>query len=130
MAASGRNEGVRVLEDFVCKAIPCSGTVLPPSPGRGINKGMSVVAELSVRASQSSSQSLTNERLAEFRALSNGQLLEIVRSKNASLSSQELLAIHDIAVERLTKGSDAISDSSIELSREAMLVAINRTASS
>jgi hypothetical protein len=123
MPSSGQNEGIRVLEEFACEAIPRSGPTAPTS-GRGTNPGMEVVTELVVRASQ---PPLTKERIEELRAMSSAQLLALLRSSGPGLSSQELLAIHDIAAERWTKRDDPVSEGAIELSREAMLVAINRT---
>ena len=125
MAASGHNEGFRVLEDFACEAIPASASAGLGSKGRGVNAGMDVVAELVIRATH---LPLTEERIAELQAMSTAQLLELVRLGDLELSNQELLVIHDIAADRLTKANDPFSVGSRELSREAMLVAIRRSA--
>ena len=123
MPSSGQNEGIRVLEEFACEAIPHSAPAAP-SAGRGVNPGMEVVTELVVRASQ---PPLTKERIEELRAMSSAELLALLRSCGSGLSSQELLVIHDIAAERWTKKDGPGSEGAIELSREAMLVALNRT---
>jgi hypothetical protein len=123
MASSGQNEGFRVLEEFACEAIPAPDRALPSPAGRGVNTGMEVVTELVVRASGT----LSKERIAALRAMSSAQLLALLRSSGSALSNQELLTIHDIAAERWTNGDALMSQAAVELSREAMLVATNRT---
>ena len=45
----GRNEGIRVLEDFVCRAVPEPGLVAPDTQasqlGRGVNPGVQFLDE-------------------------------------------------------------------------------------
>jgi len=45
----GANEGLRVLDDFICEAIPSLGVPLAASPGRGVNAGIQVLSEIVVR---------------------------------------------------------------------------------
>ena len=63
--ATGRNEGVQILEDFICDA--AESDLLSPQPptGRGANDGMQLVLEVSPK----SGDSLTQERESELRAL-------------------------------------------------------------
>lgn len=50
MAASGHNEGFRVLEDFPCLAEPGSDLTTPSSAGRGENTGMGTLPDVVVEA--------------------------------------------------------------------------------
>jgi hypothetical protein len=48
---SGRNEGVRLLDEFSCQAVPAPGAEARAAPpGRGENAGLSVAEELAVDA--------------------------------------------------------------------------------
>jgi hypothetical protein len=124
MATCGHNEGFRVLEEFTCDAIPVSDPALDGSRGRGVNTDMDVLTEMVVRPAPAA---LNKERIAELRAMSNAQLLALIRSSGSELSRKDLLAIQDIAAERSTNGSGASAQDALELSRAAMLVAVNRT---
>jgi hypothetical protein len=125
-AQPGENEGFRLLDDFVCEATPAAGVPVAVSPGRGLNAGARMIAEVLVGDSRDSPSA---ERVAQLRALSNQQLLAFVRSSGAKLNPNELRAIHDIAIERLTQDHGNSSEGADELSREAMLVSIRRMAS-
>lgn len=121
MASAGQNEGCEVLEEFVCEAMP-DADPLPPGPlGRGVNAGAHLLTEL-----VSSATAATQERVAELRGMSIAQLLHLVRSHGAELSSEELLILHDIAAERAAQGNGSLQEA-IELSRETMLEAIHRS---
>jgi hypothetical protein len=97
MPASGFNEGIHVLEEFSCEAIPHSEAAKPNSAALGVNADVNVLAELLV---PNSNHSITQERIAAFKAMSNAELLALVHSSGSSLSGDELLIIHDIATER------------------------------
>jgi hypothetical protein len=90
-----------------------------------VNAGVRVVVEVVGRATQAP---LTEERAAELRALSNSQLLALVRSSGPTLSPEELRVIHDVAVQRLGQGGPPAAEGADELSREAMLATLNRIA--
>src|SRR4051794_24925386 len=45
-AASGRNEGFHILEEFVCEAIPDASLAQTDSRSRGQNEGVRVIGEL------------------------------------------------------------------------------------
>jgi hypothetical protein len=119
------NEGFRLLEDFVCEATPSPEVPAAASPGRGVNAGVQVVVEVVARATH---PPLPEGRAAELRALSNPQLLALVRSAGPTLSPEELRVIHDIAVWRLGQGEPTVAEGAEELSREAMLATLNRIA--
>jgi hypothetical protein len=118
MASRVINEGFRVLDELACEAIPDGSILSAGMTGRGVNAGMVVDSE----------SSLANDRITTLHALSSVQLLALVRQTGSDLSGDELLLIHDIAAERLSKGSDAFNEGSFDLSRETMLVALNRSA--
>lgn len=42
MATAGHNDGIRVLDDFACAAIPAADLPAPNSAGRGVNTGVGV----------------------------------------------------------------------------------------
>jgi hypothetical protein len=119
------NEGFRLLEEVVCEATPGPEVPTVASPGRGINAGVQVVVEVVARPTQ---PPLGEERAAELRALSNAQLLALVRSSGPTLSPDELRFIHDLAIRRLGQGGPPATEGAEELSREAMLVTLNRMA--
>jgi hypothetical protein len=125
MAATGRNEDFRLLDDFTCEAISAPGASQLDHMGRGKNPGMDVLTEVISRASQSL---VTSERIAELRRLSSDELLILVKDCGSELDRQELLVIHDIAVERLDKGESPFFEVSRELSREVMHAAVSRSA--
>jgi hypothetical protein len=126
MATPGRNEGFRLLDDFTCEAVSEAGGSPPGDKRRGVNPGMHVVTELVSGASQ---PPVPAERIAELRKLSTRQLLALVHLHGPALRAHELLVIHDIAAERLGGDQDPFSEGAIELSREVMLAAVNRSAS-
>src|ERR1051325_9025096 len=123
MAGQGNNEGFRILDEFVCTAI--LGTTMPPSgsAGRGINDGISVTGKLDFASPYR--RPVDQTRIAALRAMSNAELLALIRASGADMSGQELLTIHDIAAERLSTGSQAAE--AIEVSREAMRTAVKRS---
>ena len=126
MAESGRsgaNEGIRVLDDFVCKAIPSSGVPRTTTPGTGVNADMNVLSEVPLGTSHTT---LSPQRLAELRALSNADLLALVRLHASKLSAEELRVIHDIGINRLVRDGARGAD---DVSREAMLATLKRIAS-
>jgi hypothetical protein len=112
MAATGHNEGFRILDEFSTQAIPVKA---PVSASRGVNPGMGVVAEIPVSTASA-------DRIQGLRAMSNAELLAFIRSNGGGLTSEELEVIHDIAAQRWTE-ADAV-----ELSREAMRTAVTRRA--
>ncbi|HZY85899.1 MAG TPA: hypothetical protein VFE78_13775 [Gemmataceae bacterium] len=79
------NEGFRLLDDFVCEAVPGPGAPSTAAAGRGVNAGVRVVVEVVGRATQAP---LTEERAAELRALSNSRLPAPVRPSGPTLSLQ------------------------------------------
>ena len=120
----GSNEGVRVLRDFVCDAIqePEEGVTRPA--GRGANAGIAV----SEPAVCDCPFPVSTPRAAELRSLNNAQLAALVRLSASTLSRGELWVIHEIALERSTQDEAGRSKDAEELSRNAMLVTLNRTA--
>jgi hypothetical protein len=125
MATPGRNEGFRLLEDFTCEAISSARASQLDHKGQGINPGMRIVREVVSRASQ---PVVPIERIAELRRLSSSELLALIQRLGSEIDGQELLVIHDIAVERLGHGESPSFEDSLELSREVMLAAVNRSA--
>lgn len=124
MAAQPKgNEGFRLLDEFVCEATPGPELPAAAAPGRGVNAGVQVVVEVVARAPQ---PPLSEERAAELRALSNLQLLALIRSSGPTLSPEELRFIHDIAIQRLGQSRPPTAEGAAELSREAMLATLNR----
>ena len=122
MANSGRNEGFRMLEEFTCEAVSSPHAA---RLGRGVNPGMRVLTETVVTSDQ---PSMTTERVDQLRRMSTPELLDLVKHSGQELDSRELLAIHDIAAERLGENDVPFSEVAIELSRQTMLVAVNRSA--
>ena len=124
-AQSGSDEGIRVLDDFVCEAKPGPDMAPVGSSGRGANAGMYVASSFVVRAEV---PSLTQERQAALRNLSNSELLALVQGDGSELGSEELHFIHDLALERLAHGDNSCSQGAEELSRKVMQVAVRRIA--
>jgi hypothetical protein len=124
MATIGHNQGFRVLDEFVCDAIGRSDMDTTGVRGRGINPGMQVVAERTVGDTLSA---VPENRLTELRKMSSAELLAIIRSTGPSLNNAELVAIHDIAAERLSNGPGPVASEELDLSRAAMLAAVERT---
>jgi hypothetical protein len=119
------NEGVRVLDELVCEAILDPSISLPEKTARGVNTGMAVEMETSIGDDR---VAIVPDRFGALQTLSSVQLLDLVRQTGSDLSGEELLLIHDIAAERLSKGKDAFNEGSFDLSRETMLAALNRSA--
>jgi hypothetical protein len=117
-------EDFRVLEELVCEATPGPGVPAAAPQGSGVNAGVRALSEFIVRASHAP---LTAERVAALRAMSNRELLALVRSAGPELSPAELGVIHDLALERLTQ-DDSLASEGVELSRETMRVALERIA--
>jgi hypothetical protein len=42
MATAGQNDGIQVLDEFACTAIPAADMPAPNSAGRGVNAGIEV----------------------------------------------------------------------------------------
>jgi hypothetical protein len=124
-ANPGANEGIRVLDDFTCDAIPAAGLPRIATPGKGVNSAMRVLAEFAVSNGRTP---LTTERTAELRALSNDELLTLVRSNASELSAEDLRVIHDIAIERLTREDGPRATEAAIVAREAMVATLNRIA--
>lgn len=119
MPNPGHNEGFRVLEEFTSEAI--SSHEESPYKGRGMDAGMRVLEE---DVHRSPAPPVPLERLAELRRLSSPDLLALIQSSGPELDNLELLAIHEIAVERLGRGQGSSFEESLELSRGAMLAAV------
>ena len=101
------SEGFRMLDDFICDAIPGPDISTTTSFGRGENRGMQAVSEFVIRASH---PALSKERAAALRALTNLQLLALVRNSGSELSPEELGAIREIAIERLMQDDEPFSE--------------------
>src|SRR5689334_10731978 len=110
MAAPGRNEGIRVLDDFVSEAVPAPGGSQAVRGGRGTTPGMRVVPEGVSRPPQ---PPVSAARVAELRGLSTRQLLALVRRSAAALDDRELLVIHDIAAERLGEDNNPFLEGAV-----------------
>jgi hypothetical protein len=122
----GENEGFRVLEDFVCDAIPGPGISTDGPCARGENEGVDVQWELVVNASP---DPLTQDRKAELRRLNTTELHALVQKSWSELSPAELGFIHEIALEGLAqKEGNLTSNGAEELSREVMQAALRRIA--
>ena len=117
------NEGFRVLEEFICAAKPGPGIPATPSPGRGANAGMRLIAEFVAPASHSP---MPEEWKAELRQLDNSQLLALVQCGRSALTPEELRFIHEIAIQRLTQSADPFAKDADELCRAVMHEAVNR----
>jgi hypothetical protein len=125
MAAQiGGNEGIRVLEDFICVATAAEAAQ-GATHANGANLGMRVISETIGRASH---LPLTADRIEEFQRLPTCELLAFVQLKGDELTPDELSCIHDIAIDRFAKDDDALSKGSDKLSREVMHVAARRIA--
>jgi hypothetical protein len=120
---SGDNEGVRVLDEFVCQANSLFQTSQPGGLGAGANAGIRVIAEL---AEDTSRPTMTDQRKADLRRLSTSDLLALVQGGGVKLTPADLRFIHDLAIERLVKCDDDGSKGADELSRCAMEVAVGR----
>ena len=114
-----------MLDEFACEAIPQSLAATSNPLGRGENTGVRVLTEFTVRASHAP---VPPERIATLRAMTSHELLALVRRSGTALNSHELLVIHDIAAERWGKGDDPFSTAAIDLSREVMIAAVNKSA--
>ncbi len=123
MAAKGINEGFSILDEFVCTAIPGPTVTAPDSLGRGVNEGIAVIGPLDLAPPTCP---VEQTRIAALRAMSNAELLALIRASGAGMTGQELLTIHDIAAERLLTGNQ--TSDVIEVSREAMRTAVKRSA--
>lgn len=123
MPGRGRSEDYLMLDEFVCTATPAAGMVPPGPRGRGANPDMHVVAEV---APVGPPAPIPADRVADLRARSTDELLHLIRQSGPSLSGGELVVIHDIAAERMRAGTGP--DAAGALSREAMLLAISRSA--
>jgi hypothetical protein len=122
---SGKNEGCRVLEDFVCEALPGPGIPVGIPLGRGAKVSVQMLSEFAVNVAQ---LPLTDERKAELRKLTTAQLLVLVQSNGAKLSPEELRFLHDLSLERLTTNAECVAQGADLLSREIMQAAVNRLA--
>ncbi len=119
----GVNEGMRILEDFVCDAVPAPNLVVGGSPGAGRNMGIDLVAEL---VTSNPPVPLDEERRIQLRALSHADLLALVRQHNVELSPEELLFIHDLAIESLAGAASPCPPGADQLPRELMRLALRR----
>jgi hypothetical protein len=113
------NEGIHVLEDFVCEATPVPGVNSATSPGSGINAGIIV-------SDDDLSGSRPHLSAKELRELSNSQLCNLLEMSGPNLSPEDLRMIHDIAIERLLQNEPAVSEGAVNLSKEAMQVTLHR----
>jgi hypothetical protein len=84
-----------------------------------------VLAELVTRAD---AVPVSDGRIAELRALSTPDLLDLVRTQGRDLATEELRVIHDVAIDRLAAKDRQGSDDADELSRDTMMLALNRLA--
>jgi len=123
----GKNEGFRILDEFVCRAIPEASAVAKeathPVAGAGENEGMQVLAEAASDAlgepiaEKDSAPDSTRERrpgggaakskqsalrLPDWRALSNAQLFCVLRLTQG-ITEADLRLIHDVLEERLAR---------------------------
>src|SRR5947209_6226861 len=122
--ARGENEGFRILDDFVCDAIPGPGIALEGPFGRGENEGMHFLWELDFNASQ---PPLAEERKAEFHKLGSSDLHALVRNTWSELTPAELEFLHELALERMAqKDAESPSHGAERLSREVMNAALRR----
>jgi hypothetical protein len=120
------NEGFRVLEEFVCDAIPGPGISKDGPFARGENEGVDVQWELVVNASH---EPLAEDRKAHLRQLNTADLHALVSKGWAELKPMELAFIHELALERLApKKEGPFSNGAEELSREVMRAALRRIA--
>jgi len=91
-AKTGNNEGLRVLEDFGCEAVPGSEVSAADSAGRGINAGIAV----SEPPACDSPARLTEE----LRSMSDGQLHALLKMSGPELNRELARAIRQIVLER------------------------------
>jgi hypothetical protein len=98
--SSGRNDGFRVLDEFICDAVPASGMPASSSCGRGKNAGMQVTQELTFQA--------LADGIAPLAALSSAELLALVEGNGAGLTLPEAKTIVQIALERVERNEDPL----------------------
>lgn len=118
MAANGaENEGVRLLDEFVCNAVrfPC---VLAPESTRvvasgGENEGMRISkeAESSCRpqAMEEPRNRYASVSESQLRSLSTAELLGLVRQVSSEMPPSKLALIQEIVHERLARCRDEIA---------------------
>lgn len=102
MSTTGYNEGVSVLAEFVCPAIP--------APLATVNTNGSHHAPTTPEAS--------NEKSAQLETLDARKLLAML--KDDQLCRADLVRIHEIALSRLNGGSGSATTDLVELLRAAM----------
>ena len=124
-AEFGRNERIRVLDDFVCEAIPGPLISTAESCGMGMNAGVHVPLPLAIAIpSESSGQPAT----VEWRKWSTEQLHSFLLESADRLSPDELELVHDIAADRLGQSNDPFNAGAGKLLRAVLLVALKRIA--
>lgn len=109
----GSNEGFRVLDDFVCEAIPGPDMLGVGSLGRGVNLGMQLVSEMVVDGSPSP--------VAAAEATRSGEMVRFAE-KMAKLSEAHRLYFYEVFAHNLTVGvrdiwSDAATSDSEKVER-------------
>jgi hypothetical protein len=117
------NEGFRILEDFICGAIPAPGIPTEGPYSIGENEGMNVQWELVVDASP---RPLTEERKTELQKLTAAELLALVRQNRPGLTPAELAFIHEIALEKLTRQENPWSNGASDLARAVVQAFLRR----
>ena len=62
MAKQGQNEGVRVLDDFICEAIPSPTMPQMPHGSEGRSEGMLLSAEIEADAAEPNKNSVAQQK--------------------------------------------------------------------
>jgi hypothetical protein len=104
MDVAGPNEGLRVLDDFVCTAVPEPGLPTGSPHAVGTNAGVHVLSQVPEGVERLEAKDLKSQ----LRSLSVSQLHAFLRTSGERLTREELLILHDIATEKLIqeRGSD------------------------
>jgi hypothetical protein len=118
----GTNEGIRVLDDFVCEAIPMMPLPDGVVPSRAKNNGVQAVVEFEQTGP------LLGERQDALRAMSNESLLDLIENNASALTTDEIRFVHDIALERLGSDNGDVTTDAGRLAREAMRIVVAKLA--
>ncbi|NUQ62039.1 MAG: hypothetical protein HUU20_06100 [Pirellulales bacterium] len=116
-ANRAENEGVRLLDEFVCQAVRYPCVLAPKSAGsvasRGENEGIRI-SEEAVSACGPQPIDVPSKRIAcfsesELRSLSTAQLFTLVQQLSSDMVPSQLALIREIVTQRLARCREEIA---------------------